>query len=63
MILTRKNRATARGHSAGKITRNRKISVTLPDKCFDILARQSELTGLSMAEVIRQFLPYGKENQ
>lgn len=57
MILTRKNQQTPDGYVTGKILHNRKISIVIGDETFDLLKRQCELTGLSMAEVIRQFLP------
>ena len=61
MIIHRKNRESAKGYLAGKVVKHKKISVTLPDKCFDMLSKQADMTGLSMAQVIRQFLPGGIE--
>lgn len=47
---------TANGWSYGK---HKRISVTIPDECFELLKEQSRLTGLPIARVIRQFLPKG----
>ena len=53
-VLNLNGRKPPKGFSQGK---NKRIVIDVSDECFDLLRKQCELTGLSMAQVIRQFLP------